>query len=176
MVEWIDEVDDEDAQPDDTEGRSPREYSFAIAAKDADDDDARLARQWGCMAWGRGGTRNGLYGLFGDDTMQSPFGDPAVTVVRIHKRGLSPVTSQAVIQDFVHACAMADAGGMFAVDESTISEVERVGLALADAAMDLANALMTAADELGPRWAAASERLHERVKQFYAVLFPDKSA
>lgn len=90
---------------------STRQYTFRIDVSDEDSADALLAKKWKCTAFGRGGTRNSLYGLRDVQVSKDPE-EWGVSVFHIKEDRVSAVKSRSIAEDFILACAEAGAGGL----------------------------------------------------------------
>jgi hypothetical protein len=98
-------------------GRVPRTYHFNIEDPKSTSEDAKLARKWGCVLWGRGGTRFSLYGLLKHPEEKTSSGEPLLVVSLVQESGLVAVTSVRIVQDFIRASAdllsVADTGNTY---------------------------------------------------------------
>lgn len=86
-------------------GLAPRTYHFEIENPKSMSEDAKLARKWGCVLWGRGGTRASLYGLLRHPEEKTASGEPLLVVSLVQESGLVAVTSVRIVQDFIRASA-----------------------------------------------------------------------
>jgi hypothetical protein len=172
---WIEDHHEDDAtagEPvpllivDPSNATNSREYGFNIEPADSDSADAILAKKWGCLAWGRGGTRNALYGLLPAPTC-GPFGEEGVTVARIYEHGVATVQSAKVVEDFLLTCAEIGAGGLQVFNEEGASESRRIAEALTRAAMDSAYKLKSILHLIDDE--AVRRDLDEMSSQLYAA-------
>ena len=86
-------------------GRVPRTYHFDIEDPKSTSEDAKLAKKWGCVVWGRGGTRFSLYGLIRHPEEMTAGGEPLLVVSLVQESGLVAVTSVRIVRDFLRASA-----------------------------------------------------------------------